>query len=333
MIRSTIVTCLLVVLAGDQGPLSAGKTVATATRPLAERGPWSPAAERRVAVTIDDLPTVSATPQTNESRLRLTTALLASLKRNKVPAIGFVNEGKMGPAGAPDPAQVQLLRLWLDAGLELGNHTFSHVSLHRVTLAAYESQVVLGDSVLRTLMRPAVPRYFRHPFLMTGRDTPVRDSLQLFLTARGYTIAPVTIDNADYMFAAVYDKRIAAGDTAAADSIATTYVRYMDSVFAYYERQSVALLGREVAQTLLMHANALNARAFDQLAAMMTRRGYRFISLTEALADEAYRRKDGYFGAAGISWLHRWAFAEGKKGAFFAGEPEVPSWIENSWQP
>lgn len=291
------------------------------------------APDRRVAVTIDDLPTVSVTPQTNDTRLRLTTALLASLKRNKVPAIGFVNEGKMGPLGAPAREQVQLLRLWLDGGLELGNHTFDHLSLHRIPLKEYENQIVMGDSVLRTLMKPAVPRYFRHPFLMAGRDTLVRDSLQQFLAARGYTIAPVTIDNADYMFAAVYDKRIAAGDSATADSIATTYVTYMDSVFAYYERQSVALLGREVAQTLLMHANALNARTFDQLAAMMRRRGYRFITLTEALQDGAYRRKDGYFGNAGISWLHRWAFAEGKKGAFFAGEPEVPSWIEKSWQP
>lgn len=312
MIRPALITCLLLAVAGDKSPLSSNG--------------------RSVAVTIDDLPTVSSMPQTNESRVRLTTALLASLKRNGVPAIGFVNEGKLGPRGAPAPEQVALMRMWLDAGLELGNHTWSHRSLHSIPLKEYEAEIVLGDSVLQTLMKPARPRYFRHPFLQAGRDSLVRDSLQQFLTARGYTIAPVTIDNADYMFASVYDRRIAANDSAAADSVATIYVQYMDSVFAYYERQSVALLGREVSQTLLMHANALNARTFDQLAAMMKRRGYRFVTLDEALKDEAYRRRDGYFGPAGISWLHRWAFAEGKRGAFFAGEPVVPDWIEKSWQ-
>jgi peptidoglycan/xylan/chitin deacetylase (PgdA/CDA1 family) len=286
-----------------------------------------------VAVTIDDLPTVSVVEQSDESRTRLTTTLLAAIASARVPAIGFVNENKLGPRGQVDPARVALLQQWLDAGLELGNHTWSHVSLHRVTLTEYENEIVLGDSVLRTLLAPRgrTPRYFRHPFLQAGRETPMRDSLDAFLRARGYAIAPVTIDNGDYLFAAAYDRRIAKGDSIAADSVVTTYLRYMDSVFAYYERQSVALLGREPAQTLLMHANALNARAFGQLAAMLIRRGYRFVSLEDALKDPAYAHPDEYRGNSGISWLHRWAITEGRKGAFFAGEPEVPAWIEQSW--
>lgn len=292
------------------------------------------AVDRRVAVTIDDLPTASVLEQTNESRTSLTSSLLAAITSARVPAIGFVNENKLGPRGHPDPARIALMRQWLDAGLELGNHTWSHVSLHRVTLTEYESEIALGDSVLRSLLGPTgrTPRYFRHPFLQAGRETAVRDSLRDFLAARGYTVAPVTIDNGDYLFAAAYDRRIAARDSVAADSIVTTYVSYMDSVFAYYERQSVALLGREPAQTLLMHANALNARTFGQLAAMLTRRGYRFVSLEEALKDPAYTHPDEYRGNSGISWLHRWAITEGKKGAFFAGEPEVPGWIAQSWE-
>ena len=55
------------------------------------------------------------------------------------------------------------------------------------------------------------------------------------------------------------------------------------------------------------------------------RRGYRFIALEEAAADPAYgSQRDEYYGAAGISWLHRWALTEGHRGEFFAGEPEAP---------
>jgi peptidoglycan/xylan/chitin deacetylase (PgdA/CDA1 family) len=52
-------------------------------------------ATREVAVTIDDLPTASVLPQTSESAGRLTRALLAAIARHRVPAVGFVNEGKL----------------------------------------------------------------------------------------------------------------------------------------------------------------------------------------------------------------------------------------------
>lgn len=29
-----------------------------------------------------------------------------------------------------------------------------------------------------------------------------------------------------------------------------------------------------------------------------------------------------------ITWLHRWALTTGKRGAIFAGEPEVPNWVQ-----
>ena len=62
----------------------------------------------------------------------------------------------------------------------------------------------------------------------------------------------------------------------------------MEAVVAYYEQQSVAIVGREIAQTLLLHASALNAATFDALAAKLEARGYRFVSLGEALKDPAY---------------------------------------------
>lgn len=288
---------------------------------------------RTIAVTIDDLPTVSAIDTTIASRQALTDSLLAALTRHTVPAIGFVNERKLGPRAVPAPSEVALLRRWVTAGMELGNHTWSHKGMHNVPLDEYLADVAMGDSVTISLTGPRPIRYFRHPFLHAGRDRVARDSLLRFLSTRGYAIAPVTIDNSDYIFAAAYARRMTAGDRVTADSIASEYLSYMERVVAYYEQQSTALLGRELPQILLLHANALNARTFDALAAMMKRRGYRFVSLGEALRDEAYLRPDGYFGPAGISWIHRWAIAEGRKGGFFAGEPEVPAWIERASQP
>lgn len=290
---------------------------------------------RTVAVTFDDLPTVSVMPQTPESRLRITTDLLAALAAHHVPATGFVNEDKLGEWGFADSQRVALLRTWVGAGLDLGNHTWSHVSLHQISLEQYLQEIVQGDVITRALLQDAgrVPRYFRHPFLHTGRDSTSRDSVTHFLTAHGYTVAPVTIDNSDYIFAAAYDRLSAANDTFAADSVVSIYADYLMQNVRYYEKQSMDLMGRELSQILLLHANRLNAVAFPQLATALTAHGYSFITLDSALSDSAYRRPDHFFGAGGISWIQRWALTDGRKGAFFDGEPEVPEWVQDASKP
>ncbi|MFL6279992.1 MAG: polysaccharide deacetylase family protein, partial [Vicinamibacterales bacterium] len=283
-----------------------------------------------VAVTIDDLPTASVLGNDLELAQPTTTTLLAALTRNGVPAIGFVNEAKLRSDAGVDPRRVALLRQWLDAGFDLGNHTFSHMDLHSTPLEVYERQVLDGEKITRQLLRERGKRirYFRHPFLHAGRSAPDRHRFEAFLTQHGYIVAPITIDNYDYVFAAAYDRAGARHDAKAQATIGNAYISYMDAVAAYYEQQSVAIVGREVRQTLLIHASALNAVTFDRLASMFRARGYRFISLDRALEDPAYRHRDEYYGPAGMTWLHRWAITDGKRGAIFAGEPLVPEWIE-----
>jgi peptidoglycan/xylan/chitin deacetylase (PgdA/CDA1 family) len=169
------------------------------------------------------------------------------------------------------------------------------------------------------------PRFFRHPFLHTGRSLADRARVDSVLSAKGYRVAPVTIDNSDYIFAAAYDDALARRDSVDARRIADAYIHYMERVFAYYEKQAVTITGRDIPQVLLIHASLLNADRFDALARMVERRGYTFVTLEEAVADPAYRSGDTYVGPAGITWLHRWALTRGAPSAIFAGEPEVPA--------
>ena len=283
-------------------------------------------ARRRVAITIDDLPTVSRNFTSAADRDRLTTTLVGALVRHHVPAIGFVNEGKLYRGGTLDERDVDLLRQWTRAGLELGNHTYSHADLHTVDADTYLNDIARGDDVTRRVMAEVgrTPHFFRHPFLHTGRALAVRARVDSLLAERGYRVAPVTIDNSDYVFAAAYDDALARRDSAEAKRVATQYVAYMDTVFGFYEAQSRTIVGREIPQVLLIHASFLNANMFDALAKMMERRGYAFASLEEVLSDSAYKSADTYVGPAGITWLHRWALTRGMPGATFAGEPEVP---------
>jgi hypothetical protein len=57
------------------------------------------------------------------------------------------------------------------------------------------------------------------------------------------------------------------------------------------------VIGRQIRQVLLLHANTLNADRFDALAEALVRRGYRFVTLTHALEDPAYCLPDVFVGA------------------------------------
>ena len=316
MLRATPMVLTLTILA------AAGCTDAAA------RPQGSPA--RRVAITIDDLPVSQDSASSNEERGRVTSGILAALGRHGVTATGFVNEGKLrGADGRVDGARVALLRRWLEAGQELGNHTYSHPDLHRTPVEAFEREIARGDSVTRLLLagHGTRPRWFRHPFLHTGRSLGARDSVTAFLHSRGYRVAPVTIDNYDYLFAVAHRRARQAGDTAGVARIGDAYLTYMDTVVGYWEQQARTLLGRDIPHVLLLHAHALNAERLDALLATLARRGYRFVTLEEALADPAYALPDEYAGPAGMSWVHRWALTAGRRGAVFAGEPEVPDWV------
>lgn len=291
----------------------------------------TPAAGRRVAITIDDLPGPPASVAGGDLAAfqAMTAKLLAALKASGAPAIGFVNEGKLAPKGEREAARVALLAAWLDAGMELGNHTYSHPDLHRVPLAEFQKDTVRGEEVTKALLaaRGKKLEYFRHPFLHTGRDLATKRGLEDFLAARGSTIAPVTQDNGEWIFARAYAIAADRGDAALQKRILETYVSYMDAKFEYFERESRVLFDREIPQILLIHANSLNADGFPALAAMMKKRGYAFVPLSETLTDSAFRSPDTYVGEGGISWLHRWALTRGGKALIVPDEPMVPKFV------
>jgi peptidoglycan/xylan/chitin deacetylase (PgdA/CDA1 family) len=281
--------------------------------------------DRQVAVTIDDLPAGAANSMPAAAITEITTKLLGTLRDQKVPVVGFVNERKLYKLGEVD-ARIGALRMWLDYGFELGNHTFSHASLNRVALAMWEDEVVQGESVTRLLLaeHKMKLRYFRHPYLDTGRDLKTRHDAEAFLTERGYRIAPVTLDAWDWMYAPVYDDAKKRGDTALQDQLVKSYLAYSDEVFAYSEKLSKQVAGYEVKQILLIHANQLEADHIGELLDVFRKRGYRFITLEEALGDPAYSLPDMYIGEEGTGWLDHWAITQGKPPQ---GAPVFPQWV------
>ena len=280
---------------------------------------------RRVAVTFDDLPMTGGGNPTGPAVVENNRKIVATLTANKIPAVGFVNERQLEATGQQEERRAAL-RLWADAGLELGNHTYAHRSFYNTPLAEFQQEVIRGEPFTRELLAAGGMklRYFRHPFLNTGRTLDDKRAFEKFLAERGYQIAPVTHDNMEWVFAREYSKALVANDAEKARRVAAEYVPYMEGMFEFYEKLSVELFGREIPQVLLVHANLLNGDHFQRVVEMMKRRGYRFITLEEALRDEAYKHPDTYVGPVGISWLQRWLVTRGKE---FRKEPYLPEYM------
>jgi peptidoglycan/xylan/chitin deacetylase (PgdA/CDA1 family) len=283
-----------------------------------------------MAITVDDLPVAQPSWHSDRQMDRITSGLLATFEKHRVPAVGFVNEGKLRVEGETDAFRLGLLRRWVAMGFELGNHGYAHLDLHRVPAQEWMADVVRGEPETRRLMEASGRklRYFRHPFLHTGMSVEIQNETSAFLESRGYTVAPVTIDNSEWIYGRAYAQAYNTGDDELKRKIGQDYERYMLDVAAFYERQSVAIVGRPIPHVLLVHAYALNADWLEELLTALEKRGYRWISLAEALEDPVYDRAiDGWTGRGGITWLHRWAITEGLDRAIFEGEPEPSEWV------
>ncbi len=282
----------------------------------------APPPDKRIAITVDDLPYASATPMSMAEAARLNDGLLQALRRHEAPAIGFVNEDRLLVPGQIDRG-VAILEAWLDAGMTLGNHNFGHVGLWTSSVDQVQAAVLKGEVITRWLTtRRGLPlRYYRPPFTQTGRTEADRETFERFLQTHGYTLAPFTVEHDDYLFACVYDHLD--GTDAASDrrTVEDDYDAHLRRSIGVFESMSDQLFGRQIPQILLIHANRLNADTLDRSLRTLEALGYRFITLDEALQDEAYQRPVAASGRFGPSWLARWARREGVKLTVY-GQPD-----------
>jgi len=284
------------------------------------------AQQKMVAITIDDLPFVRMGLFSNKELIQKTDKLLSALEKQKAPATGFVNLSKVYKSGEFDSVRFNILRQWLDKGYDLGNHTFSHPDFNHVSYNYFISDIEKNEPLLNSLLaehNKSMP-YFRHPYLHRGNSKAKADSLSEYLKKRNYIEAPVTIDNAEWIFAAAYDSILKIQDENLRKMVGSEYIRYMELKLRYYEGQSEKLFGRNIRHILLIHANSLNSDYMSKLLEMFIENGYQFVNLATALQDDLYKTEDKYYKNGGISWLDRWAITKGKTKDFFTGEPVCP---------
>ncbi len=84
-------------------------------------------------------------------------------------------------------------------------------------------------------------------------------------------------------------------------------------------------------RTFIMHVEDLPG-VLNRVTSLFRRRGYKFISMREALKDPVYSMKNSYAGKGGFSWIHRWTMSMDKKLPPRA-EPDEPKWLRDAYAP
>ncbi len=274
---------------------------------------------KELVITFDDLP---YNVDLNVSELDARTkTILDILDRYRIKTIGFVNEEKLYRDNYTQ--RVQILEQWLQSGHDLGNHTYSHADFHQLSLPEFKSEVINGENFIKKLMTQYDKKlkYFRYPYSHAGLTTDSRGEFVSFLEKNGYKIAPLTIDTDDWVLDQYYVKALEAGDEAKAKTIEQEYLAHTEAKFAFYDRITLEMFGRNIAHIWILHANTINAKLLDKLLDIAKQYGYTFITLDEALQDNAYDSLDNYFGSFGPSWLYRWDYSDKKK-INWSGDPD-----------
>jgi len=89
------------------------------------------------------------------------------------------------------------------------------------------------------------------------------------------------------------------------------------------------MFGRDIAQTMVLTPSRLVVDSADDLFGMIEKRGYGFVSMDQAQADEAYKTPENMIGDFGNSWFERWTHSQGKA---LLNEPNVDADVWNLWK-
>ncbi len=287
-------------------------------------------AQKHVAITFDDL-IMGGGEVSFELMQSANTKIISDCNKYNVPAIGFVNEDKLY-RNEKSQHRIAILEQWLDNGLELGNHTYSHPSFYKTSQKNFKVDVLKGELVTRRLIteRNLELKYFRHPFLNTGSDSLKKANFEFFLDSIGYEVAPVTVESSDYIFNKVYLDAYKANDSLLMGTVGQAYVDYTLRMFDFMESATQLVAGKSIKHIYLCHANHLNAAYMGSIYEGLQEKGYSFINLKEALTDDAYQSKDYYIGPWGISWIYRWD--KEKTTEWLKDEPEIDKEILSLYQ-
>lgn len=237
-----------------------------------------------IAFTWDDLPSHAALPP-GVTRVQVATDLLKAAAAAKAPAFGFINAVKT----EQEPDSAPALKLWRAAGQPLGNHTWSHQNIARLSADDFIAEIARNEPALKDLMGQEDWRWLRYPFLSEGDTQEKRLAVRAWLAANHYKIASVTMSFSDWAFSDPYARCVAKGDQASIDRLERIYLDGAAAVADRSRAMAQTLYGKDIPYVLLMHGGAFEARMASRLYKLYQDKGFGFTTLEKAESHPFYK--------------------------------------------
>lgn len=264
--------------AGAQGAQGSGTATTVKKLPKLKKHPV-------VALTFDDLP-AAGDLHVGRTRMRSAEQLANELRAYHLKGVyAFVNANTLDG----DPDTQGALRVWMQKGMRIGNHTFSHPSLTDETATEYIQDIEQNEPYLKQYAGKTDWHWFRYPYLAEGDTLAKRNAVRDWLKEHKYRIAQVTLNFNDDDWDDPYGRCLAKNDQASIDWLKKTYLENAREFIRLGREEELIALGHEIPNVLLLHATDFTTTMLPQLMEILREDGFRFAALKKVERNKAYR--------------------------------------------
>jgi len=201
-------------------------------------------------------------------------------------ATGFV----VGSMLDTPPDRHEAIDAWVEAGFEVGNHTYSHDKIGDIGLDAYMKDVLLDRPVVDALEKRTGQKhsYFRFPYFDEGDTPSERRTLANLLAAQHYVLSRASVMFTDTDWADAYLRCAERNDAEALEGLGKSYVDNAVAQLKWSVAAAHDVVGHAIPQVLVFHTNVLVAKNLDALLTAYEREGVHYIPLSETLTEPVY---------------------------------------------
>lgn len=257
----------------------------------------------KICVTFDNLPADRIYDKTERSYIN--DRILGALEKHEAPAAGFV-------VGESIDGDWEMLVKWLEGGHTLGFMNYTGQDLDNVPADIFMDDISKGKEAVEDLVwsYKQKGRYFRFAYLHYGNRPEVKRRIQDFLDESHITVAHASVVTEDFVYNLSLEKIAGSTDTLKFAALRDEYTAHILERLSHAETLAKSIMGRPIRYILQLRANRLNAMFLDDILSVLEEKGFKFISLSEALKDKVYRKQEAYFGTKGVSYLERIKYSD-----------------------
>jgi peptidoglycan-N-acetylglucosamine deacetylase len=255
----------------------------------------------KISFTFDDGKTADHPPYMLEEWNRM---LLDTLAAHNARAVFFVKGSSLD-----NERGREVLKSWNEAGHIIANHTYSHWNYNTTPFADYRADFLKNDSLVKQYSN--FTPMFRFPYLKEGESRQKIDSFRLFLDSMGYRNGHVTIDASDWYIDSRLTRRLKENPVEDLSAYKKYYLNHIYNRALFYDSLAVALTGRQIHHTLLLHHNLSAGLFMGDLIRMFKEKGWEITGADEAYKDEFFNNRPSTV-PAGESLVYSLAKETGK---------------------